>query len=59
MTAKEASASRQSAASIHTMITPSVKTSPNSATTPEVKSSFSVSTSVVTRVISRPTGFQS
>ncbi len=33
--------------------------SPKMVTTPEVKSSFKASTSVVTRVTSRPTGFLS
>jgi hypothetical protein len=37
----------------------SVKRSPNTVTTPELKSSFSASTSLVTRVIRRPTGFRS
>ena len=58
-TANDARASRQSAASIHAAMIPRVKTSPNRATTPDVNSSLSDSTSVVTRVISRPTGFRS
>ena len=37
----------------------SVKMSPNTETTPELNSSFSVSTSLVMRVIRRPTGFLS
>jgi len=59
MTAKVSSASRQSSASITPMIPNSVNRSPNTVTTPEVNSSFTASTSVVTRVISRPTGFLS
>ena len=42
-----------------TMMATRVNTSPKIVTTPEEKSSFSVSTSEVTRVISRPTGFRS
>ena len=41
------------------MIPTSVNTSPNTVTTPELNSSFSTSTSEVTRVISLPTGFRS
>ena len=37
----------------------SVKMSPNTDTTPDVNRSFSASTSVVTRVIIRPTGWRS
>ena len=59
ITAKVTSASRQSMASIMPMMASSVKTSPKIVTTPEENSSFSVSTSEVTRVISRPTGFRS
>ena len=58
-TTKLASASRQSIPSITIMIPASVKMSPNTATTPAVNSSLSTSTSLVTRVISRPTGFRS
>ena len=53
------SASRQSIASSTIMIPTSVNTSPKTETTPEVNRSFSTSTSVVTRVISRPTGLRS
>ena len=59
ITAKVTSARRQSSASITPMIPSSVNRSPNTVTTPEVNSSFTASTSVVTRVISRPTGFLS
>ncbi len=59
ITAKATSASRQSIASIMTMMATRVNTSPKMVTTPEEKSSFSVSTSEVTRVIRRPTGFRS
>ena len=45
--------------SITIMIPASVKMSPKTATTPAVKSSLSTSTSLVTRVISRPTGLRS
>ncbi|MBP1604843.1 MAG: hypothetical protein H6Q08_217 [Acidobacteria bacterium] len=38
------------------MIPASVKTSPNTATTPDENSSLSTSTSLVTLVIVRPTG---
>ena len=41
------------------MMPTSVKMSPKIVTTPEVKRSFSASTSDVTRVISRPTGLRS
>ena len=58
-TEKVTRASRQFRASITPMIPKSVKRSPNTVTTPEVKSSFTASTSVVTRVMSRPTGFRS
>ncbi len=40
-------------------IPPSTATSPRSATKPDVKSSFKASTSVVRRVMSRPTGVRS
>ncbi len=56
---KLASARRQSMPSITIMIPASVKMSPKIATTPAVKSSLSTSTSLVTRVISRPTGLRS
>ena len=59
ITAKVTSARRQSSASITPMIPTSVKRSPNTVTTPEVNSSLTASTSVVTRVISRPTGWRS
>ena len=59
ITAKATSARRQSATSMSTMIATRVNRSPKTVTTPEEKSSFSVSTSEVTRVISRPTGFRS
>ena len=58
-TANETSASRQSSSSIAVTIAPIVKMSPKIVTTPEVNISFSTSTSLVTRVISRPTGFRS
>ena len=41
------------------MMPTSVNTSPKIVTTPDVNRSFSTSTSVVTRVISRPTGLRS
>ena len=53
------SASRQSITSIIPMMAIRVKTSPKMVTTPDENSSFSVSTSEVTRVISRPTGLRS
>ena len=59
MTANVTSASRQSMASIIPMIATRVNASPKMVTTPEENSSFSVSTSEVTRVMSRPTGFRS
>ena len=59
MTAKVTSARRQSTTSIMVMMAIRVNTSPNTVTTPDENSSFSVSTSEVTRVISRPTGFRS
>ena len=52
-------ASRQSMSSITTMMLNSVKKSPKMATTPEANRSFRTSTSVVTRVTSRPTGLRS
>ena len=58
-TTKLTSASFQFMPSITIMMPTSVNTSPKIATTPEVKSSLSTSTSVVTRVISRPTGLRS
>ena len=54
ITANATSASRQSATSIRIMMAASVNRSPNTVTTPEEKSSFSVSTSEVTRVMRRP-----
>ena len=59
MTANVTSASRTSIASIIPMIATRVKASPKIVTTPDENSSFSVSTSEVTRVISRPTGLRS
>jgi hypothetical protein len=59
ITANATSASCQSVTSISAMMAIRVKTSPNSVTTPDENSSLSVSTSDVTRVISRPTGFRS
>ena len=41
------------------MMPASMKTSRNTVTTPDVKSSLRVSTSEVTRVINRPTGLRS
>ena len=58
-TEKATSASFQFMASMTIMMPASVKTSPNTDTRPEVNRSFSTSTSVVTRVIIRPTGFRS
>ena len=59
ITEKVTRARRQSRASITPMIPNSVNRSPKTVTTPEVNSSFTASTSVVTRVMSRPTGFLS
>ena len=53
------SASRQSIMTSTIMMPASVKMSPKIDTTPDVNRSFSTSTSVVTRVISRPTGLRS
>ena len=53
------SASRQSIQSRTTMMPASVNTSRPTAITPDANRSFRVSTSVVTRVISRPTGLRS
>ena len=53
------SASRQSMSNNTIMIPVSVNRSPNTETTPELNRSFRASTSVVTRVISRPTGLRS
>ena len=53
------SASRQSIVSSTIMMPTSVKMSPKTDTTPDVNRSFSASTSVVTRVIRRPTGLRS
>ena len=58
-TAKVTSASRQSIVTRTIMIPTSVNTSPKIDTTPAVNMSFSTSTSVVTRVIRRPTGLRS
>ena len=58
-TANVSNASFQFTYSITTMMLRSVKKSPKIATTPEEKRSFSTSTSVVTRVTSRPTGLRS
>ena len=58
-TAKTTSARRQSIQSSTSMMPASRKTSRNTVTTPEANSSFRVSTSEVTRVISRPTGLRS
>ena len=59
ITAKVTRARRQSRATITAMIPTRVKRSPKTVTTPEVNSSFTASTSVVTRVMSRPTGLRS
>ena len=58
-TANATSASRQFIDSMTIMIPASVKTSPKIDTTPEVNRSLITSTSVVTRVIRRPTGLRS
>ena len=58
-TEKAAIARRQSIQMRTAMIPMSVNTSPKTDTTPDVKSSLSTSTSVVSRVIRRPTGFRS
>ena len=58
-TEKATIASRQSMTTSTTMMPTSVSRSPNAATTPEVNRSFRTSTSVVTRVMSRPTGLWS
>ena len=58
-TAKATSARRQSITTSTIMMPSSVNTSPKIDTTPAVNMSFSTSTSVVTRVISRPTGLRS
>ena len=52
-------ASRQFIHSITAMMPTSEKRSPNTVTTPDVNRSLRTSTSDVTRVISRPTGFRS
>jgi hypothetical protein len=52
-------ARRQSIQTIITMMPTSVNRSPKMDTTPEVNRSFRTSTSVVTRVINRPTGLRS
>ena len=58
-TENASSASRQSIHSSTIMMPRSVKTSPKIETTPAVNMSLSTSTSVVTRVIRRPTGLRS
>ncbi|MND02183.1 hypothetical protein D3C83_214700 [compost metagenome] len=58
-TANATSASRQFIVSMTIMMPASVKTSPKIETTPEVNMSLMTSTSVVTRVIRRPTGLRS
>ena len=58
-TEKATSASRQSITISTIMMPSSVKTSPKIDTTPAVNRSLRTSTSVVTRVISRPTGLRS
>ena len=58
-TEKATSARRQSSHRRTHVIPTSVNRSPNTETTPDVNSSFRTSTSVVTRVIRRPTGFRS
>ncbi len=58
-TAKVTSASRQSIVTSTIMMPASVKMSPKMETTPAVNMSLSTSTSVVTRVMSRPTGLRS
>ena len=58
-TAKVTRARRQSIHSSTIMMPASRKTSRNTVTTPDVNSSFRVSTSEVTRVIRRPTGLRS
>ena len=59
MTASATSARRQSITNRTMMMPTSMKMSPKIETTPAVNRSFSTSTSVVTRVIRRPTGFRS
>ncbi len=58
-TTNATSARRQLIASIAIMMPASVRMSPNTVMTPDANRSFSASTSVVTRVISRPTGLRS
>ncbi len=58
-TVNATSASRQFMTSIATMMPASTRTSPKIVTMPEANMSLSASTSVVTRVISRPIGFRS
>ena len=58
-TEKATAARRQSIQTSVTMMPTSMKRSPNAATTPDVNRSLMTSTSVVTRVMSRPTGFRS
>ena len=59
MTANVTRASRQLRLTITAMMPTRAKRSPKTVTTPEVKSSLTASTSVVTRVMSRPTGLRS
>ena len=58
-TENASSASRQSITTSTIMMPRSVKMSPKIETTPAVNRSLSTSTSVVTRVIRRPTGLRS
>ena len=58
-TANVTRASRQSMTSMAIMMKATVNTSPKIVTTPEVNISFRTSTSLVSRVIRRPTGFRS
>ena len=58
-TLKVTSASCQFMLSIAATMNASVNRSPKTVTTPELKSSFSVSTSLVMRVMRRPIGFLS
>ena len=58
-TERATTARRQSMTKSTTAMPASMKTSRNTDTTPDANSSFRASTSVVTRVISRPTGLRS
>ena len=58
-TEKVNNASRQSIQISVIMMPINMNRSPNAATTPDVKRSLMTSTSVVTRVMSRPTGLRS